>query len=99
MTVSPNEVAQAYRLILGREPENDAVFQTHRAHTVWSLIKAMIESPEFIARRFPVATDSFPFIRLDRPAQRIDIMCSTADLDLLWAKVRETWEALGLQRP
>lgn len=53
MTISENDVVQAYIHILGREPENSTVIQEYcdRSSNVWNLVETLIGSVEFRTRR------------------------------------------------
>ncbi len=50
MTVSRDEVVSAYRMLLGREPENEAVVEGHRAARDWPALRdAFVNSEEYRA--------------------------------------------------
>ncbi len=97
--VSREQVVEAYRLILGREPESEeAISNNMAAHQdVESLRLAMLHSPEF--RR--VALYSPWLLPLDE-CPRIDVETETGGGDglrLLFERVAQSWNALGASEP
>ncbi len=56
MPISPQDVREAYRVVLGREAESDAVVDAHAAahRSILALVKAMITSAEFRTKQLAV---------------------------------------------
>ncbi len=98
--VSGMDVIQAYRLLLGRQPESEQAVLNHMGHAnVWSLVKAFVDTSEFKERLATSVKIEFPFIDLDAEEGDIEVDCSPEQLDILWKKVKKTWEDLGRERP
>jgi 2-polyprenyl-3-methyl-5-hydroxy-6-metoxy-1,4-benzoquinol methylase len=93
MAVTQEDVRRCYRILLGREPENrDVVEQKVRAHRdLWQLIEEFTSSPEFRNRRGLAITP----LRVDVPAETIDVDVSSDDLTALREHVQASWEQLG----
>jgi SAM-dependent methyltransferase len=97
MTVSREEVIFAYRLLLNRLPESEAVITEHmRADSLRALLADFLRSAEFqnnpptpIDRRLP----------LELPALEIDTDATDADTASCLAEIRKTWTQLGIDRP
>lgn len=97
--VSREQVVEAYRLILGREPESEDAISNHMAahKDLESLRLAMLHSPEF--RR--VALYSPWLLPMDE-CPRIDVETETDGDDrlrLLFERVAQSWNALGASEP
>lgn len=96
--VSREQVVEAYRLILGREPENENAIGSHMAahQDVESLRVAMLHSPEF--RR--AALYSPWLLPLDE-CPRIEVETETGGdgLRLLFERVAQSWNAFGVSEP
>ena len=93
--VSRDEVAWAYRKLLGREPESESVVIGHmkRHKSLPAMIEFFLESPEFKRRR---AAPMHPMVL---PQARIDVDLTSADMARAIAKVKAEWSELGLTRP
>src|SRR5262245_29065897 len=95
--ISADDVIMAYRLILGREPENaDAVATwAARAPDLTSLREQFLTSEEFLSSRvvrLPVS--------LDWGAEsRIDVNVDAGLLARMLHRVAKTWQALGYTQP
>ncbi len=94
MMVSKYEVIWAYRIMLGREPESDAVIAGKlNCKNLNELCGAFIDSPEF-ARKLVL-----PFIPLDSPANHIEYQVSEEILKIMTEKVKLVWSYLGSEMP
>ena len=100
--LSREDVVAAYRLILGREPESDAVIEHHRERPdLANLRAAMIGSDEFV-RDFKLMNDSIPYVptaQVMPPQARIDLPDDPGTLSRMFAQTGETWRRLGEERP
>lgn len=97
MTVSREDVIFAYRLLLGRLPESEAVISEHaRAEDLRALLAGFMNSPEFRqhAPAPPVAR-----LPLDLPALELDTDCSDEDAARCLAEIRRSWTQLGVAKP
>jgi SAM-dependent methyltransferase len=97
--VSREQVVEAYRLILGREPESEeAIGSQMAAHeTVESLRVSMLYSPEF--RRAALYS---PWLLPMDECPRIDVETEAAgetELRALFERVAESWNAFGASEP
>jgi len=99
MPVSRMDVFRAYQIVLGRAPESEMAVQAHMLHRdVWALFSVLASSPERANTKL-ISKDTFPFIPLNHPSNLVDSDGSPNELDVLWDKVRATWEGLGATRP
>jgi SAM-dependent methyltransferase len=99
--VTPDDVRAAYRLILGREPENEAVVAEHAAGSkdIAALREAFVSSQEFIqvnARIILRWSANWAATRRRRP---IETECPPEQLDRLFAHIRDVWSRLGEVEP
>lgn len=99
-SVSEDEVRLAYRLILGRDPENDAVVKEKASSvaTLEDLRTDLFSSEEFSERHLKVPSVCVSGIE---PALSIE---TADDLDqsrlaLLFRRVKESWSELGDDEP
>ena len=97
MSISDEDVRNAYRFILGREPENEDVVRGHRRSyaSLSDLRKDFLRSPEFKAQGFGAEG---PFAALAPPPE-IDI---EADPEVVRAMVERTavfWAKVGSAEP
>ena len=92
-------IISAYRLFLGREPENEQVIYDALQHgTIERLRRAFLQSEEFsrqlsdvlVNRRFPLDLEE---------ELRVDVRCDESKLRQLFARVESTWERLGREDP
>ena len=95
--VTRNEVIDAYRLLLGREPESEAAVTAKLDLADWLQLRHdFMGSPEYdggAAARPKPAND------LLAPANRVEVEVDRACFDTLMSHVKRTWEALGRERP
>src|SRR6267154_5798909 len=97
MPVSHSDVFNAYRLLLGREPESDAAIASHLdCADLDELRRRFMRSREF--RSSPVIADK-ALLPLDAPALDIETDAPPEQLEAALSKVRSIWSRLGLARP
>ena len=94
--VSPEAVAWAYRLILGREP-SPAEIQAHCDHPdLQALRQAFFSSQEFRHRERSLCG---PSMDSSEPALEIEDEVDDALLEKLLAHVQQSWQKLGQEEP
>lgn len=94
-----DHVVWAYRLLLGREPESDAVIDHHLSDgSRRELLLAFVGSNEFQEHNpeFPVMRG--PVNRIARPMQ-VDMAHTEAQLSELIDRVAAAWRTLGDEKP
>ena len=96
--VTREHVVWAYRLILGREPENDDVvtFQLEHAKSVADLRDAFLRSDEFAASR---AAAPEPGAKKQSIAPRIEAITDAGVLQTIFDNTARVWEGLGKAEP
>lgn len=103
--ISVDEVATAFRYILGREPANDDVVQALAKHsaTIADVRRALISSEEFrqsaaLAPPLPGAprVASAPLLA---PRMVVDIDATPEQLRMMYDHIEATWLALGEEMP
>lgn len=57
MPVSREQIVDAYHFLLGREPESEAVIQSHESHQDWSVLRAHFMASSEFRQKFPLKTD------------------------------------------
>ncbi len=98
--VSEEEVRLAYRLILGREPENDAVVKEKAGSvaTLEDLRQDLISSNEFSKQHLKV-----PSVCVSGTEPKLTIETAgdldQSRLDLLFSRVKKSWSELGDEQP
>jgi len=95
--VSPNDVVMAYRLLLGREPENDSVVQHHAQASpdLATLRRNFLQSAEFdfgAIPRLPTHLD------LGTP-MRVDVDVDDGLLGMMMDRIEVGWSYLGKVDP
>jgi SAM-dependent methyltransferase len=104
MPVSREDVINAYRFILGREPENEKVItqQQSAAADIAALRAQFLNSAEFLAK-LPEQGSSTPatvtLTNLALPPQTVESTASAEQMTALLAHVGQTWSALGNSEP
>lgn len=94
------EVVWAYRMLLGREPENDAVLNHYATNLAGrSALRALfMQSSEFQA-----AVQHLPAVRkpvqLSGPPMEVEVDAPADQLAALFAKVSQQWHHLGETEP
>jgi len=102
--ITKEEVVLAYRLMLGRDPENDDVVNSHcqNIHSAHALRDIFLKSPEFqqymgellekkvtTRRRHPFTLPKIP----------VEIETSANYLEQMFERIRKEWELLGNTEP
>jgi SAM-dependent methyltransferase len=95
MPVTQEDVAWCYRSILRREAESEAVLQRLTTTDDFrELVIKFINSVEFRQKsKTPM------LVPPDRPAMRVELDASPAELNRLRDRVREAWTHMGATRP
>lgn len=95
--VTQNDVLNAYRFILGREPEGPEAIAPHLKHpTIKALRENFIASDEFHNGR----DDRLTLGRYaDRTRHDIQLHCSDAELDKMLEETSRTWSQFGEDAP
>jgi SAM-dependent methyltransferase len=93
--LSPDAIKACYRVLLGREPENEAVVQAStRLPSYEALLAGFLESEEHL-QRFPHGYRRCYM----QPARQVDVEVSQADLEAMFERIRAEWSALGEEDP
>jgi SAM-dependent methyltransferase len=92
------DVRACYRLILGREPENEAVLDRHlaRSTTLAELRKRFLQSAEFGARPVP---DPAPRLELAPPPLAVEVAAPPAMLAAMLERTASYWARIGAEAP
>ena len=94
MPVSRAEVIAAYRALLGRDPENERVIDSHtNISSLEQLLKEFISCEEFTNRRELVSKT------LNWAPIAVEVDIGTEELRRLHDHVRATWTRLGEEEP
>jgi SAM-dependent methyltransferase len=101
---TPDEVRLAYRLFLGREPENEDVINSfcQTTHSLLQLRQAFLKSPEFISQmnelleQPKVIRHRHPF---HLPLIPVETEVTNEILFEMFIRIREEWEFLGKNEP
>jgi len=99
--ITRQDVVSAYRLLLGREPENEEVVQSARLgyQNLEALRRAFFGSREFADGIAPIILKNrFPH-DLDEGNHEIEVDCEAPQLSELLARVERTWSRLGDENP
>lgn len=102
--VTPEEVSHAYKLFLGREPENADVVASYcqSAQTLDQLSRTFMSSPEFMRRlgstleKTPSNRHRHPF---NLPKIPVETQVSAEVLDLMFERIHKQWDHLGATEP
>ncbi len=103
--ISKEEVTLAYRLILGREPENEDVVNNlcQSAHTHLALSEVLLTSPEFLKRMEETFKNQPKFVRHRHPLilPKIPVATDVSDdlIDQMFERIHQEWENLGQNEP
>jgi SAM-dependent methyltransferase len=95
--VTVEEVRNAYRMILGRQPENENILVRHaqQIHSLEELRERFLNSPEFRgnSRAAP------PQRPLNWPPIEVEVDASVAQLTAMMRHIEANWHNLGLSEP
>ena len=102
--ITKEDVTLAYRLMLGREPENQDVVNSLmlNASDHQALRSILENSPEFRSRvgkildKSPQLRHHFPFTLPHIP---VEIEVSDEDLNAMFNRIHQSWESLGKDQP
>ncbi len=96
--LSAELVTWAYRILLDREPENDAVVleKAHRFTCVRDLRHEFLHSEEF---RYSDPQAYLPALTGNEPPMQIEAVRSAAQLQQLFQHIQTTWQSLGETEP
>ncbi len=100
MSVTRDEAVYAYRLILGREPENETVIeQAMEADSLAHLREVFLSSREFVDR-FESGPPLLPVARfLEVSHIDIDLACTPEQRQSMFDRIAEAWRAFGETEP
>jgi SAM-dependent methyltransferase len=94
--LSSDAIRACYRVLLGRESENEAVVQAStRLPSYEALLAGFIECEEF-HQRFP--REGFRSVYLQAP-RTVDVDVAEADLQAMFERIRGEWSKLGEEDP
>jgi 2-polyprenyl-3-methyl-5-hydroxy-6-metoxy-1,4-benzoquinol methylase len=99
--VSRDDVIYAYRLLLGREPENESVVNHYASElpSIGRLRELSINSSEFREKMAATHIALRPHPHLNRSTMQIEIKVPPEKLALLLAKTSSQWQHLGETEP
>lgn len=98
--VTRDEVIYAYRLLLGREPENGAVIEKMLSLPSWKELRdAFVDCAEFKAKTHAGATIDCSADFTLSPRSNVDVEISDEHFEQLVKHIRTAWEALGTEKP
>jgi SAM-dependent methyltransferase len=94
--LSPDAIRACYRVLLDREPENEAVVQASvRLPSYEALLAGFLECEEFLKR---TPREGFRSVYL-QPGRQVDVDVSDADLQAMFERIRDEWSKLGEEVP
>lgn len=102
--ISKEDVISAYRLILGREPENTDVVENYSQtiHSPKDLRAEFLKSPEFV-EEMTLALKSPQFVRQRHPFNfpkiPVEVRVSEEKLNMMFRRIADVWERLGFTEP
>jgi len=102
--ITYEDVLYAYRLILGREPENKDVIESylHTIHSLRDLRSEFIKSPEFV-ELIGKLLDNPQFVRQRHPFHLpkipVEVYAGKEILDQMFERLCDTWEGMGFTEP
>lgn len=99
--VSKDEVVLAYRLLLGREPENEAVVAHYAAEVanLKALRELFVNSGEFREKLDTQMQPRAPRAAMSGPPMHVELGAEPASLAQLLARVVAQWQHLGETEP
>jgi SAM-dependent methyltransferase len=95
--VDPNDVLAAYRLILGREPENEEIVAVHAQHagSLEDLRQTFLASSEFLNR----VPNTVRYRPLTWPPIHVETHCTDQQLSAMIKHIEANWTRLGRTEP
>ena len=101
--VNKIDVVNAYRYILGREPESDAAIMSHTSiASIEELRSRFIESPEFANKYFKnkmqINVDNF-MPPQDMSPMYVDVDADLDQMQALFDRIKCEWEEFGKEEP
>ena len=97
MPVSSEQARWAYRLLLGREPENEQVVtDLHGLADVAALRNNFLNSQEYRERE---GTRSYLSTYLDAPAPKVQVQCTPAEQQAMLDRIADAWARFGESEP
>ncbi|MDZ4842467.1 MAG: class I SAM-dependent methyltransferase [Hyphomicrobium aestuarii] len=99
--LAKDDIRLAYRYILGRDPESDAVVDEHLRHVtdLASLRARCLSAPEFFKTNAREILRFFAVAEAQRRHGAVQYDCGPAELDALFAHIRNVWSRLGQVEP
>lgn len=99
MSISAEAVVWCYRLILGREPESDAVIAAYtQTADLGTLRQIFLDSEEF--QKSTAARQILSSLRrFESQPMRVDVEVTPTQLAELLRRIRACWQALGESQP
>lgn len=98
--VTRDEVIYAFRLLLGREPESEAVIEHFLPTPNWAnLREVFLNCAEFKVKSDPGAGIDVSTDYINALADKIDVEISEPHFARLIAHVQASWETLGREQP
>jgi 2-polyprenyl-3-methyl-5-hydroxy-6-metoxy-1,4-benzoquinol methylase len=99
--VKREEVIYAYRLLFGREPENETVVRHYatEVNDLQNLRELFINSTEFSEILEQIKSPRPPRLPFNGPPMAIDLISSDEKLGLLFSKTAKQWQYLGETQP
>ncbi len=100
-STTDNDIIQAYRLVLGREPETTAIVEDHRRNhaRIQSWRDAVFNSDEFVERFVKPAAVAAMDKVLYAERTQVDHQVSGETLSLMLERIRRQWTELGETEP
>lgn len=101
MAVTREQVVDAYRLILGREPESEAVIESFLHVTDWRQLREIfLGSQEFAQTIGAGYSHALPVGRyLDVRGVEVDLRCSDVQLQQMFDRIGAEWKKFGETEP
>lgn len=101
MPVSKELVVQAYRLILGREPENEQVLEANAKATDWrELRRAFLSSSEFKRQTGVGMSNRQPIGQfMDVRTNDVEVDCTAEQLQQMFDGIARNWKKFGETEP
>ena len=102
--ISADEVRLAYRLFLGREPENEDVVNNlcQSVHSIVQLRTEFYKSAEFLKYMGEILDSSKQVVSrhpFNLPAIPVEVQCSEEHLDNMFERIAGEWSSLGKEDP